>query len=117
MHSNVRLCRDEGATLHFSLFQAIGIIDSELRTVGVFSADAVKEQSSESRSLGAADAADDKLESGEGAKSESAPKRYDRGVVFYLREKRVVGVLLWNLFNRLHVARQVRVYYASFVSP
>ncbi|XP_032522953.2 apoptosis-inducing factor 1, mitochondrial-like [Danaus plexippus] len=88
-------------------YEAIGIIDSELRTVGVFSADAVKEQSSESRSLGAADAADDKLESGEGAKSDSAPKRYDRGVVFYLREKRVVGVLLWNLFNRLHVARQV----------
>lgn len=35
------------------------------------------------------------------------PKRYERGVVFYLRDNRVVGVLLWNLFNRMQVARQV----------
>ncbi|CAH2220049.1 jg993, partial [Pararge aegeria aegeria] len=32
---------------------------------------------------------------------------FERGVVFYLRDERVVGVLLWNLFNRMHVARQV----------
>ncbi|CAG9571963.1 unnamed protein product [Danaus chrysippus] len=96
-------------------YEAIGIIDSKLHTVGVFSADAVKEQSTEARVLGAADGEEGAKAEGaetegakaEGAKAESAPKRYERGVVFYMREKRVVGVLLWNLFNRLHVARQV----------
>ncbi|RVE45003.1 hypothetical protein evm_010367 [Chilo suppressalis] len=38
---------------------------------------------------------------------EASRRRYQRGVIFYLREQRVVGVLLWNLFNRMHVARQV----------
>lgn len=43
-----------------------------------------------------------------GAGAGGAARRYERGVVFYVRERRVVGVLLWNLFNRMHVARQVR---------
>lgn len=96
--------------------QAIGIIDSRLPTVGVFSAtavtDAVAEVGAEvgaeaeagaktSVEMGASDA-----EVGAGA---GGARRYERGVVFYTREKRVVGVLLWNLFNRMHVARQVRV--------
>lgn len=41
------------------------------------------------------------------ASTDAVSRRYERGVVFYLRERRVVGVLLWNLFNRMHVARQV----------
>lgn len=33
---------------------------------------------------------------------------YGKGVVFYLnKEGRVVGVLLWNLFNRINVARRI----------
>lgn len=43
-----------------------------------------------------------------GGEAGGAARRYERGVVFYVRERRVVGVLLWNLFNRMHVARQVR---------
>ena len=31
---------------------------------------------------------------------------YKRGVVYYLKEKKVVGVLLWNLFNRVDDARR-----------
>ncbi|KAF9404612.1 hypothetical protein HW555_014250 [Spodoptera exigua] len=46
--------------------------------------------------------------SSEAVQSPAESRRYERGVVFYLRERRVVGVLLWNLFNRMHVARQVR---------
>lgn len=40
------------------------------------------------------------------------PKRYDdfvKGVVFYLRDDIVVGIVLWNIFNRMSIARQVRV--------
>lgn len=32
---------------------------------------------------------------------------YGKGVVFYLRDDIVVGVLLWNVFNRMPVARKV----------
>ena len=32
---------------------------------------------------------------------------YGKGVVFYVRDKVVVGMLLWNIFNRMSIARQV----------
>lgn len=37
-------------------------------------------------------------------------KKYDdfgKGVVFYLRDDIVVGIVLWNIFNRISIARQV----------
>ncbi|XP_039748325.1 apoptosis-inducing factor 1, mitochondrial-like isoform X2 [Pararge aegeria] len=85
-------------------YEAIGIIDSRLPTVGVFAADAVAEGAA-AQGVGAegAGAEGSGAEGAEGA----APRRFERGVVFYLRDERVVGVLLWNLFNRMHVARQV----------
>ncbi|XP_047027714.1 apoptosis-inducing factor 1, mitochondrial-like isoform X1 [Helicoverpa zea] len=110
-------------------YEAIGIIDSRLPTVGVFSADAVTDTAAaagavageggavageagavagavagEAGALRPVAAASD---AGGAAEADAAARRYERGVVFYLRERRVVGVLLWNLFNRMHVARQV----------
>ena len=44
---------------------------------------------------------------------ESTPKKlsedFGKGVVFYLREKdeKVVGILLWNIFGRMPLARKV----------
>lgn len=32
---------------------------------------------------------------------------YGKGVIFYLRDKVVVGIILWNVFNRMPVARKV----------
>lgn len=32
---------------------------------------------------------------------------YGKGIVFYTKEKTVVGILLWNCFNRMSLARQV----------
>jgi programmed cell death 8 (apoptosis-inducing factor) len=32
---------------------------------------------------------------------------FGKGIVFYLKNDRVVGVLLWNLFHRTAIARQV----------
>lgn len=33
---------------------------------------------------------------------------YGKGVIFYLRDKVVVGIILWNVFNRMPIARKVR---------
>ncbi|CAH2088430.1 unnamed protein product [Euphydryas editha] len=117
-------------------YEAIGIVDSELPTFGVFSADAVGDEATEPHALavgasmgpseGVAEGPSEGVAGGPsvgvaggpsvgvaGGPSESVarragpPRRYERGVVFYVREQRVVGVLLWNLFNRMHVARQV----------
>ena len=32
---------------------------------------------------------------------------YGKGVIFYTRNEKIVGILLWNLFGRMPVARQV----------
>lgn len=43
-------------------------------------------------------------------KAASAPKEgedFGKGVIFYLQNDIVVGVVLWNVFNRMSVARQV----------
>ena len=34
---------------------------------------------------------------------------FGKGVVFYMNKKRVVGVVLWNIFNRMPIARKVRL--------
>ena len=68
-------------------FEAIGIIDSDLPTFGVFAKNG-----------------DD--ENGEFREPKSDDK-YKRGVVFYLRNNSVVGVLLWNMYNSMHIARRV----------
>ncbi|CAK1588860.1 unnamed protein product [Parnassius mnemosyne] len=118
-------------------YEAIGIIDSRLPTVGVFSADAVTEAgaitnreedaatkqivlevgkqipSESASSKHASKETDGEIPSSgtslqrSATSSEPSSRSYERGVVFYLKDKRVVGVLLWNLFNRMHIARQV----------
>ncbi|XP_065188077.1 apoptosis-inducing factor 1, mitochondrial-like [Sycon ciliatum] len=35
------------------------------------------------------------------------PENYGKGVVFYMREKKVVGILLWNVFHRMPLARRI----------
>lgn len=32
---------------------------------------------------------------------------FGKGVVFYLRDDVVVGIVLWNIFNRMSIARRV----------
>lgn len=34
-------------------------------------------------------------------------EEFGKGVVFYMNGKRVVGVVLWNVFNRMPIARKV----------
>ncbi|XP_023866718.1 apoptosis-inducing factor 1, mitochondrial isoform X2 [Salvelinus sp. IW2-2015] len=99
-------------------YEAIGIVDSSLPTVGVFAKATAKDTPK---------AATEK--SGTGIRSESetegtasspvasstpepppVPERkdnYGKGVIFYLRDKVVVGIILWNVFNRMPVARKI----------
>lgn len=32
---------------------------------------------------------------------------YGKGIIFYLRDDTVVGIVMWNVFNRMQIARQV----------
>lgn len=32
---------------------------------------------------------------------------FDKGVVFYMRDNVVVGIILWNVFNKMNTARKV----------
>lgn len=76
-------------------YEGLGIIDSNLPTVSVFA----KEQTSNSTSgvlpsVQAADLSDQKDD-------------YSKGVVFYMQDDKVVGIVLWNVFNRINTARAI----------
>lgn len=100
-------------------YEAIGIVDSKLPTVGVFAKatdtdtpKAVVTQSDESdRSISeAVSAAIEPAVQATSAGGSAAPDQgqdYGKGVIFYLQENKIVGVLLWNVFNRIKIARRV----------
>ncbi|XP_014223755.1 apoptosis-inducing factor 1, mitochondrial [Trichogramma pretiosum] len=120
-------------------FEAIGIINSSLETVGVFAKSSENEsdkkavedgQASSGKKLEGEDVSDPKLEPEEkkstsdnpeanlisNKSSENSEKKvvpdeavddYAKGVIFYVRDKIVVGIVLWNIFNRMSVARQI----------
>ncbi|KAM6970346.1 apoptosis-inducing factor 1, mitochondrial isoform 2-T2 [Aplochiton taeniatus] len=97
-------------------YEAIGIVDSSLPTVGVFAKATAKdtpkaatEQSgtgirSESETEGTA-------VSPVASEAPAAPLQqkdeFGKGVIFYLRDKVVVGIILWNVFNRMPIARKI----------
>uniref|UniRef100_A0A2P2HWW7 Apoptosis-inducing factor 1, mitochondrial-like n=1 Tax=Hirondellea gigas TaxID=1518452 RepID=A0A2P2HWW7_9CRUS len=104
-------------------YEAIGIVDSTLPTVGVFAKATIKdtpkavvEQTGEGvRSITEAQATTVSTtpDAATTMKNSTVPhppeegEQYGKGVVFYLRDKKVVGLLLWNVFNKMPVARKV----------
>ncbi|XP_053976835.1 apoptosis-inducing factor 1, mitochondrial isoform X1 [Hylaeus volcanicus] len=129
-------------------YEAIGIVDSSLPTVGVFAkpsepvVSSMSASNSNETTLSSSDdlqklnttqtqssikaevksetikSIDEQTNSKETDKSvgddskptTEEPKKYDdfgKGVIFYLRDDIVVGIVLWNIFNRMSVARQV----------
>ncbi|XP_052896087.1 apoptosis-inducing factor 1, mitochondrial [Anopheles moucheti] len=114
-------------------YEAIGLIDSALPTVAVFAKRTAEEMSravaavtggaNDSEKLQAANAnvsVDVKAVSitgGEQKQVEPAKEQskgqqepedsFDKGVIFYLRDKKVVGLVLWNVFNRMGTARKI----------
>uniref|UniRef100_A0A672QDI1 Apoptosis-inducing factor 1, mitochondrial n=1 Tax=Sinocyclocheilus grahami TaxID=75366 RepID=A0A672QDI1_SINGR len=98
-------------------YEAIGIVDSSLPTVGVFAKATAKDTPKAATE-----------QSGTGIRSESETEAvagtlkaeimahpppiqqeedYGKGVIFYLRDNVVVGIVLWNVFNRMPIARKI----------
>lgn len=91
-------------------YEAIGIVDSSLNTVGVFAKGNSKDKSllanqTDQNTLSNKKDVNVELES---KNNDPNPENnYNKGVVFYLKNDVVVGIVLWNLFNRMSIARQV----------
>jgi len=95
-------------------YEAIGVVDSKLPTVGVFAKatpkdtpKAVVTETDEGIRSVTEDKAAQVLP---GATGESALKDgedYGKGVIFYLRDSKIVGVVLWNVFSRMSIARRI----------
>ena len=99
-------------------YEAIGVVDNTLDTVGVWakatkadSPKAVVEATDENlRSQTEEDAGENEnsgLASKDIPKQEELSEDFGKGVVFYLRNDIVVGILLWNVFNKMPVARKI----------
>lgn len=101
-------------------YEAIGIVDSALPTVGVFAKATEKDtpkRAAEESGTGIRSESDDQgviqpvNDSPAVTPSLPAPAQqgdsYGKGVVFYLRDNVVVGIVLWNIFNRMPIARKI----------
>ncbi|XP_034171428.2 apoptosis inducing factor isoform X1 [Osmia lignaria lignaria] len=109
-------------------FEAIGIVDSTLPTVGVFvkaektdtsitaidtsnetakSSNEKKLHSTQSQSSNENDKSVRNVDSKSTAEEPTNYDDFEKGVIFYLRDDIVVGIVLWNIFNRMSIARQV----------
>ncbi|CAG9767010.1 unnamed protein product [Ceutorhynchus assimilis] len=107
-------------------YEAIGIVDSMLPTVGVFAKQTDKDTPQhvvEETGEGDRSKTEELPQECEKYLSEEEKKKmklvkkmlpnsnegedYGKGVIFYLRDDVVVGIVLWNVFNRMSIARQV----------
>ncbi|BFZ14787.1 hypothetical protein BsWGS_17826 [Bradybaena similaris] len=93
-------------------YEAIGIVDSSLKTVAVFAkaseADTPKAVVEATGNNLRSEVKEVSHVSNEARRSPLDSEDYGKGVVFYLNNKKtVVGILLWNTFNRMSIARQV----------
>jgi programmed cell death 8 (apoptosis-inducing factor) len=101
-------------------FEAIGLTDSDLQTVAVYAKgspdDEVQKEDSEGNreqkdvtSTPTASELKHKIpETKTSTTTDDNKDDYRKGVVFYLKENKVVGIVLWNVFNRIPIARKVK---------
>ena len=99
-------------------YEAIGLVDSSLQTVAVFAKKTLNENTKNTSNIdGIIDdskkepISDEKtmkeVNSLPAAIKEESIEDFGKGVVFYLKNDKIVGILLWNLFNRINIARKV----------
>lgn len=98
-------------------YEAIGLVDSSLPTVGIWakatSEDtpkaAVEKTGEGLRSEVSEETPDPASENAEKQPTEPSEEeeQYGKGVVFYMNGKKIVGVLLWNIFSQMPVARRI----------
>lgn len=94
-------------------YEGIGLIDSSLPTVGVFSLPSKADRQTDNLPETSTEESTQKIsaniiENTNDVKSdEHTEENYGRGVIFYLKDEKIVGILLWNIFNRIGLARTV----------
>uniref|UniRef100_A0A671ND46 Apoptosis-inducing factor 1, mitochondrial n=1 Tax=Sinocyclocheilus anshuiensis TaxID=1608454 RepID=A0A671ND46_9TELE len=98
-------------------YEAIGIVDSSLPTVGVFAKATAKDTpkaATEQSGTGIRSESETEAVAGTLKAETTAPpppiqqkEDYGKGVIFYLRDNVVVGIVLWNVFNRMPIARKI----------
>nr|XP_060612322.1 apoptosis-inducing factor 1, mitochondrial isoform X1 [Anolis sagrei ordinatus] len=100
-------------------YEAIGLVDSGLPTVGVFAKATARDtpkSATEESGTGIRSESETETEASEIKVSAASPSSlqapqqgedYGKGVIFYLRDKVVVGIVLWNIFNRMPIARKI----------
>lgn len=99
-------------------YEAIGVIDSTLPTVSVFAK--IDQKGNQKGRDGENTNTDAKLEAklsqaanttDANSKKDGAGKTekddFSKGIVFYLRDEKIVGIVLWNVFNRINTARAI----------
>ena len=105
---------DLGSTVGY---EAIGLVDSSLPTVAVFAKhdpnddkreprEDVKRIETEAAKVGTVKAQEKSIPTDE-VKTDNNPEDYGKGVIFYMRDERIVGILMWNIFNRISIARKI----------
>ncbi|XP_069842229.1 apoptosis-inducing factor 1, mitochondrial [Dendropsophus ebraccatus] len=101
-------------------YEAIGIVDSTLITVGVFGKATEKDTPKRAAEESGTGIRSETTDHGEIQPASDSPdvtpsapapaqqgESYGKGVVFYLRDNVVVGIVLWNIFNRMPIARKI----------
>jgi programmed cell death 8 (apoptosis-inducing factor) len=99
-------------------YEAIGLIDSSQETVGIFAQintdkEELKEAEGEKKETQSNDSAGNKSSAEKEAQSDSndnkaaATDNYSKGILFYTKNNQIVGILLWNVFNRISIARKI----------
>ncbi|KAI4500332.1 hypothetical protein M0802_004749 [Mischocyttarus mexicanus] len=112
-------------------YEAIGIVDSSFPTVGVFAkaseantpkaaltelvdeekaiaqTETIKKEEAHLQSDTQSPTSGNENEDVTDVKESKKHSDFEKGVVFYLRDNVVVGIVLWNIFHRMSIARQV----------
>ncbi|KAI8974719.1 apoptosis-inducing factor, mitochondrion-associated, C-term-domain-containing protein [Pilobolus umbonatus] len=94
-------------------YEAVGLIDSQLSTVSVWA----KATAKDTPAAAVASEADSPRTTGEAtapsvteevmAKNPFENEKFGKGLVFYVREKQIVGLVLFNVFGKVKEAREI----------
>lgn len=94
-------------------YEAIGIIDSTLPTVSVFAKpstkpekQAVPNETTKKATISVTSPLPQQVAAAHSSNEEENDD-FGKGVVFYLRDDKIIGIVLWNVFNRINTARAV----------
>lgn len=88
-------------------YEAIGVIDASLKTVAIFARSSSSGQGKDDKEAQVESESKEETAAVQENSKSNPEDEFDKGVVLYLRGERIVGILLWNVFNRINIARKV----------